>query len=78
MEKKELANVQNITGKNYSTGVETTFTVGDTVRWFQRGLNRWLHGEITAIRLGINPNMSTVTVWLSSGKEVKTKVWQLI
>jgi len=68
-----------ITNWQHTPPTERVISVGDSVRWLQGGINRYLHGKIISIQENTeNYNLSMISVELESGKVVKTKavyVW---
>jgi hypothetical protein len=72
---------KNVTGYNHATKTPLTVEVGQNVKWRQRGLNRWIEGELVDIietELSIlNTNETQLKVKVASGKIVSTRLWQL-
>jgi len=76
---KDLIKEDSITITNFANKEKKQLTVGDDVRWLQRGLNRYLKGKIVSfVKSEKNPNESGVEIKLDNGKTVKTKAWQLL
>jgi len=48
--------------KNFQTGETKTLRIGDTVRYFQPGLQRYLKGKITKIFPKNSANMSNIVL----------------
>lgn len=66
-------------GQNW---IRDTFRIGDTTRWYQGGINRWMTGKIVEFRAPVlyeNDawNEWTVIIELSSGKKMYTRGYKL-
>lgn len=69
-----------ITNWKHTPTTDRVISVGDSVRWLQGGINKYMNGKIIDIEENTeNYNLSKVSVELESGKIVKTKavyVWE--
>ena len=63
-----------ITNWQHTPPTERVISVGDSVRWLQGGINRYMHGKIIDITENKdNLNLSKVKIETESGKIVYTK-----